>query len=187
MTDHLSIDEVALHLDGRLPSSEQARVDRHLASCDECRAELVALARALRTAPRRKRWYVPVGIAAAAAAAVALLVWPRPWNDRLPDYREPAVTTTTAPVALAPRGSISSVPRLVWSRVPHADRYRVTMFDTAGVVLWESPSTDTSIALPNTLHLRPRTPYFWQVQAETGFDRWIKSDVTEFVIRPSRP
>ena len=176
MTAHLSVDDVALHLDGRLSASEQSRVDQHLAECDECRAELVALSGVLRTTRRKTRWYLPVG-AVAAAAVIALLL--RPGSEDQPDYREPAVTTTPAPVGIAPRGTTSGVPRLVWTRVPHAERYRLTLFDSTGTVLWESQSTDTSIALPG---LRSGVRYFWQVQAETGFKRSIKSDMIEFVL-----
>ncbi len=178
MTEHLTVDEVALHLDGRLTPPAQARADQHLAECPDCRAELVALSGVLRRDRGRRRWLKPVATVAALAAAAIVLFIIMPGTPE-PTYREPAITTTPAPVGITPRGPTTGVPRLVWTRVPHADRYRLTLFDSTGSVLWESQTTDTSAALP-VLH--PRSRYFWQVEAETGFHRSIKSDVMEFVL-----
>jgi len=183
MTDHLSAEDLASHLDGVLPPGERTRVDQHLAECHECRAELIAASRVLRTKPGRRRWFIPTTIAAAAAAAV-LVLWRSGTDDTFPpQYREPAVSTTPAPIGLAPRGVTAAPVRLIWTRVPHAERYRLTVFDSTGAVLWESQTTDTSIAVPRSVQLRPRAPYFWQVEAQTSWNRSIKSDVVEF----SRP
>ncbi|HEY7193219.1 MAG TPA: zf-HC2 domain-containing protein [Gemmatimonadales bacterium] len=176
MTEHLTVDEVALHLEGRLPGADQSRVDRHLTECAECRAELVALSRVLRRNRGRRRWLTPAAALAVAAAAVLLFIIIPSTPE--PSYREPAVSTTPAPVAITPRGPSRGVTRLVWTRVPHADRYRLTVFDSSGTVVSESQTTDTSAAMP-VLHSGTR--YFWQVEAETGFHRSIKSDVIEFV------
>jgi hypothetical protein len=181
MNEHSSSADIAAYLDGVLAPQDRARVEQHVAECDDCRSELIAVSRVLSTIPRRRRWYVPAGIAAA-AAAVALLVWPGLPADRQPSFREPAVTTTPAPIGIVPRGRTAGTPQLVWTRVPHAEHYRLTVFDSSGTVLWESPSTDTSIALPRTIGLRPGIHYFWQVEAETGFNRSVKSDVIEFVL-----
>jgi putative zinc finger protein len=186
MTEHFGSDDVAAYLDGVLSSAERARVEQHLADCDECRAELIALSRVLRTRPSRRRRYVLVG-AAAAAAVVALLMWPESWQTPAsPNYREPAVSTTPAPIGLAPRGATAAAPRLVWTRVPYAARYRLTLFDTTGTVIWESQSPDTSVALPTTLRLRPGIRYFWQVEAQTSWNRWIRSDAVQFMLDPTR-
>lgn len=182
MTGHLDVADAAAYLDGTLAPTARARVEQHLAGCETCRGELIAVSRVIRTRPDRRRWYVPAGIAAAAAIAF-LLIWPR---SDVPsgNYREPAVSTTVAPVGIAPRGPSAAAPRLVWTRVPHAQRYRLTVFDSAGSVMWESQSGDTAMAFPKTVRLRPGVTYFWQVEAETGFSRWIRSDVVEFMIRP---
>jgi hypothetical protein len=180
MREHLSVDDVSLHLDGVLSPSEQARVERHLADCDECRAELIALSQLLRTRPHRRRWLVPVGLAAAAVAALVIIGPRLSEQPPVPTYREPAVSTTPAPIGIAPRGPSAAPIRLIWTRVPHAERYRLTVFDSTGLVIWESQATDTSVALPGTVRLHPRVPYFWQVEAQTSWNRWITSDVVEF-------
>jgi Putative zinc-finger len=186
--DHVESGEVAAYLDRALSPSDRSRVEEHLADCDVCRAEVIEVARLLRTHPRRRGWYVPIGVAAA-AAAVLLLVWPRPLEEPPlpPNYREPVVTTTAAPSAIAPRGAIVAASRFVWTAVPHADRYRLTVFDETGSVLWESQTSDTTAALPASIRLQRGASYFWKIEAQTGWNRWAGSDLIEFSLGPLRP
>ena len=186
-SSHLSPGDVAAYVDGVLPPPERSRVEAHLADCDACRTELVAVAR-LPRARRRRHWYVPLGLAA--AAALLVFVWPRsaekvPMSP--PNYREPVVTTTVAPLIIAPRGATTAPRRLVWTSVPHADRYRMTLFDATGAVLWESQTSDTTATIPAMIGLRPGASYLWQVAAQTGWNRWVASDLIDFSLRSSRP
>ncbi len=187
--DHLDSGEVAAYLDNALAPADRARVEAHAAACDDCRRELIEAARVLRTAPRRLRWYVPAGVAAAAAAAVFLMVWSGPVEapPGLSGLREPALTTRIGPAAVAPRGVTSEVARLVWTSVPHADRYRLALYDDTGRIVWETQTTDTSASLPDSIRLRPRATYLWKVEAQTGWNRWVASDLVEFSIGPLRP
>jgi anti-sigma factor RsiW len=184
--DHLESGEVAAFLDGALPPSDRARVIEHLADCQPCRAEVVEVARLLRSRPRPGRWYLPLGVAAAAAAVALLVLWPRPPEQPAGpgNYREPPVTTTVAPVVIAPKGMSPSPRELVWSGVPHAERYRLTVFDDTGRVLWETQAGDTAVQLPESIRLHPGQPYFWKVEAQTGWNRWVSSDLVEFTLGP---
>ena len=184
---HLESGEVAAYLDNGLAPSARSGVEAHLADCDVCRKEVVDVARLVRARPR-PRWYVPAGAVAAAVAALLLLI-PRAGNDRpeSPDYREPVITTTVAPVAIAPRGVITAAERFIWSSVPHADRYQVAVFDDTGRVLWETQTTDTATVLPDSIRFKPGASYDWKVKAQTSWNRWLSSDLTEFSIRPTRP
>lgn len=186
--DHVDSGEVAAYLDRALSPSDRSRVEEHLADCDVCRAEVIEVARLLRTQPRRRGWYVPIGVAAAAAAAL-LLVWPRSAEEPPlpPTYREPVVTTTAAPSAIAPRGAIVAAPTFVWTRVPHADRYRLALFDDTGRVVWETETTDSAVVLPDRSRLKKGGSYFWKVEAQTGWNRWVGSDLVEFSLRSPRP
>jgi len=186
---HLESGEVAAYLDGALAPSERTGVEAHLADCDACRREVVEVASLVRARPSPRRWYLPVG--AVAAAALLLLIL-RPWQDgvRPPDYREPVITTTVAPVGVVPSGAITTAERLIWTSVPHADRYQVDVFDSTGRVLWETQTSDTATAFPDSirrLRLQPGAPYHWKVRAQTSWNRWVSSDLVEFSIRARRP
>jgi hypothetical protein len=145
----------------------------------------VAVAR-LVSKPARSRWYMPAFAAAVAAAAVLLFVVRAPTDDRHPPLtREPMISSTVAPAAVAPRGVITAVPTLTWTSVPHADVYRLTLFDDAGRSLWETQTADTTAAIPATIPLREHASYFWKVEAQTGWNRWVASELIEFSIGPA--
>lgn len=186
--EHLTGGEVAGYLEGTLPSSDRSRVAAHLVACDECCSELIEVAQLLRKQPRRRTrraiWYATAGVAA--AAGLLILVVPLKQPPASPGYREPVVTTTMGPVILAPRGT-TAARMVVWTAVPHAERYRLTLFDATGTVIWESQVSDTSATLPTTIELRPSATYFSQVEAQTGWNRWVKSDLVEFSVTSPRP
>jgi hypothetical protein len=187
---HLRPDEVAAYADEGLPADVRAQLQAHMATCAECRAEVadvITIAGPVRQIQRANR---PVWIAAAAAAAVVLLlVWPRGGNElREPQHREAPVTATVAPRAVAPIGTVDSAPVLVWSSVPYADNYRVRLFDREGSVIWERETADTVSSPPGALRLRAGASYYWRVEARTGFDRVVSSELIEFTLRSgSRP
>ncbi|MGZ6564792.1 MAG: zf-HC2 domain-containing protein [Solirubrobacteraceae bacterium] len=184
---HLENDEVAAYLDRALPLSDRRRVEEHLADCDVCSAEVVEVARLLQTRPRRQSWYLPLGVTAA-AAALLLLYWPRAAEGpAASNYREATVNTTVAPVVIAPRGATIGAPKFAWIGVPHADRYRLMVFDGTGRVVWEGQTSDTIAVFPETIALQQETPYFWKVEAQTGWKRWVGSDLVEFNVGPPRP
>jgi hypothetical protein len=186
--DHLDSGEVAAYLDRVLSPPNRSRVEAHLADCDVCRADVIEVVRLLRRRPRRRGWYVPVGVAAA-AAAVLLLVWPRPAEEPEPPpvYREPVVTMTVAPSVIEPRGATIAAPRFIWTEVPHADRYRLTLFDDTGRVVWETQTGDTAAGLPESVRLQRGASYFWKIEAQTGWNRWVGSDLVEFWLGPPHP
>jgi len=185
---HLESAVVAAYLDGTLPPSDRVRVEAHALQCDECRHELIEVARLLRTRPRRGRWYLPVGLAAAAAVLALVVLWPRPAQDvESPEYREPAVTTTVAPSVVAPRGVIDAARMLVWTGVPHADRYRLTLFDREGRLVWETQTSDTTALVPDSIRFQPGASYLWKVEAQTSWNRWVSSELVEFSIGRPRP
>lgn len=185
---HLTSGELAAYLDRALPAEERDRAEAHFAECQSCRAELVGAARLLQRVPRVVRWYLPAGVAA--AAALVLMFAPVrhaaiPNAGSASTFREPGVTSVAAPSAIAPRGHAPSVRAFVWSRVPQADHYRLTVVDANGSVLWETQTADTSAVTPVSFPLIPGASYFWKVDAQTRWDRWVASELVEFsVVRP---
>jgi hypothetical protein len=182
---HLEADEIAAYVDGAAAGDARVAIQAHLAACAECRAEVAEVLPIVRTLPRTRPVRRQIWIPAAVAAALALL-WTGPRMLREPaieEHREEAVTMTVAPRAVAPVGAVGSATVLVWSSVPSADRYRARLFDSDGTVIWEHETGDTIAALPSAVALRPRLPYYWKVEAHTGFDRWAASDLIEFMVR----
>lgn len=183
------LDELAVadFVDGALSGERRATVMSHVAACAHCRsmikatAALVADESVTREIPRergRSRVWGSVALGAAvAAAAIVLMVLPR---DHEPTLREPAVTSAIAPIALTPRGAVSDVGEFVWSRVSTAERYRLRLHRADGSVVWSAETTDSSVALADSIRLVPREAYFWRVEAQTEWPRWVVSEMTEF-------
>jgi len=179
---------VADFVEGRLSPESRAPVVAHLLTCARCRSVVKATAAAPNTPERRwPRWPVPLGLAA--AAALVLLLMPRGDDNPSPGLREPTVTSTIAPVPIAPApgASVTRVDRLAWSSVPGAERYRLRLYDREGSTLWTVETADTSAALPDSVRLLPRVPYFWRVEAQAEWMRWAASDLVSFqVVDPRR-
>lgn len=198
------LDELAIadFVEGRLGPEARAPVVAHLLTCAGCRAAVRAPGRLLSDAavaaevsraarsPGARRWHkwsLPLG--ADAAAALLLFLWPRMGDDNgsTPHLRESAITSTIAPVPIAPLASVARVDRLVWSAVPGAERYRVRLYDGEGSVLWMVETADTVQALPVSVVLSPSVPYFWRVEAQTEWRRWTASDLVEFRVGEAEP
>ncbi len=188
----LSEDTTAALSEGSLDAAARAPALAHLADCAACRLAVASVTRVLmnkeveRAAvgadPRQRRWRL-AAIPVAAAALLVVLLWSRPMDDGAP-HRAPAITTVRAPTPLAPAGAVSPPATLMWTAVPLADRYRVTVFDASGDVVFETQVADTLARLPDAFRVVPGQPYLWKVEARIGFDRWVSSDLTPFTVGP---
>jgi hypothetical protein len=68
--------------------------------------------------------------------------------------------------------------------VDGADRYRLTLFDSDGEVLWKSTTPDTVLDLPESVVLIPGSRYLWRLEARVGWDMWEASELIDFEIAP---
>lgn len=185
-------DMIAGLADGSLAPEQRRSVLPHVASCARCRGAVASIARALAdpavarelAAPSGRRWYriaVPL-----AAAAVLLLLLVSPADDRSSTHRGSPPPPATTPVPRSPVGAVANVDDLRWSPVAGADRYRVTVFDATGRVVYAAEGPDTLVAFPDSITLVPGGAYLWKVDARTGFDRWAPSELAEFKIAAPR-
>ncbi|HEV8380296.1 MAG TPA: hypothetical protein VGQ29_01845 [Gemmatimonadales bacterium] len=192
--DCLPDDVIAALADGSLAPDLRASALPHVASCARCRGAVASVARALAdpvvsrevsVSSRRRQWYritVPL-----AAAAVLLLLLSSPAGDRSPVHRGPPLPPpATTPVPRSPLGAVAAVDDLRWSPVAGADRYRVTVFDATGRVMYASEVSDTVVLFPDSVLLVPGAAYLWKVDARTGFDRWAGSELVEFRVAGPR-
>ncbi len=187
-------DTIAALAEGRLDREVRAEVLPHVAACARCRAAVASVAQALADpavsseiaaleAPSRGT-LVRLGRVALPLAAAVLLVmvsWPPRLDDDAPVHRAPTITAAAAPTAVSPVGAVASASRLVWTRTVGADRYRVTLFDAEGSVVYEMVLADTAVVLPDTVVSAGRL-YLWKVEGRTGVDRWVPSELVQFSV-----
>lgn len=182
---------IAALAEGALDDTARAAALPHLAECPRCRAAVASVTRALgdpsvareiATLRGGRQRLFRIGIPAAAAAIILLVAMPRP-NDELALHRAPTITAVSSPVPMSPVGIVAGADILRWSSVSGADRYRTTLFDDAGAVVYETQTADTVVGLPDSVHLTPSRSYLWKVEARTGWGRWSASELIEFSIR----
>src|SRR3989449_1173090 len=192
--DCLQDDVIGAFAEGSLAPDLRATVLPHIATCVRCRGAVASVARALAdpavarelvVSPTDRRWYriaVPL-----AAAAVLLLLLASPGDDRSPVHRgPPPPAPATTPIPRSPVGAVAAVNALRWSPVAGADRYRVTVFDATGGVVYAAEGSDTVVAFPDSAALVPGASYLWKVDARTGFERWAAAELGEVPLAAPR-
>lgn len=118
------------------------------------------------------------------AAAVALLVLIRPAPRREHGPHRSAIAAAPAPRAVWPQGAVHEARHLAWTPVEGADRYRVTLYDVDGSVRFETETNDSFALIPDASLPMPGVRYGWTVDARVGFDRWVRSLLVQFTVRP---
>jgi hypothetical protein len=128
------------------------------------------------------------GLAAAAALFIAVRVLPSngPGAETSAALRHATIDVAHASVPVAPRGEVRHVDAMVWTSVPHADLYRVSIFNSQGQVVWEAEVSDTTATPPVELLQQSSGELRWRVKARTSFDQWIDSDFAEFSLKRDR-
>jgi hypothetical protein len=182
---HLTEVEVVAYLGHELTDESLRRVELHLVMCAQCRDEIVET-REILGQPRRSRWPVLAPVAAA-AAVVLLVVWVGNDGTTSQTHRDPPTAAVVAPSPIAPIGTATAVSDMVWSQSGSADNYRLTLFDAEGLVVWRATTTDTQLAIPDSVELQPGRLYLWTVEGRVGFDVWESSALTEFRVRVRGP
>jgi hypothetical protein len=193
ISQHLSSAQVADLLDELLDPGDRDSVITHLSTCAECRHEVAELHLALsRTDERRRRARWVAGAAIAAAAVVAFVTIPRITSG--PVLREnPSSTRTSTSAVESPAQirivqpsdstAVSSAVSFTWRPAGTDASYLITVQDGAGVVIWLKTTSDTSTALPETVRLASKTPYFWSVDARLADGSSASSGFHPFTTR----
>jgi hypothetical protein len=200
----LDDETIAALAEGTRDAAIRTAAVAHLANCARCRAAVASVARAvadpsiareITSLGRSRRRVLAIGLPIAAAAVLLVIALPRAsekssgislsscCSNGSSAHRAPTITAVSSPALLAPVGIVAAAPTLRWSSVAGADRYRTTLFDHAGAVLYETQTTDTVIALPDSVRFSTDRSYLWKVEARTGWGRWSSSELIEFSIR----
>ncbi len=189
----LDDETIASLAEGSIDADARPAAMAHLARCARCRLAVASVARALADpavareisrprGARRRVWHVAIPVAA--AAILLLLALPSRDDDGVaPPHRAPTIAAVSSPVLMSPVGIVAGAETLRWTAVAGADQYRVTLFDAAGAVVYETQTADSAVVLPNSVSLVPGPSYLWKVEARTGWGRWSASELIEFSIR----
>lgn len=210
-TPHLNESDLMCLAEGGGGAPEQIA---HLAACVHCRGELSSLSslfsdpqieaeirraeapRALAAARSRQVAFRAGSlITLAAAAALLFVVWPHNQPLSAParqavgpsPHRAPTITVSGAPIPTSPIGDIEARPAFKWSWIAGADRYRLTLYNESGEVIFESQVVGTTLTLPDSVITVPGRSYVWQVEGRNGVDRWTPSELVEFRIVARAP
>jgi anti-sigma factor RsiW len=192
---------VAAFVDGRAEGGERATIIEHLVECRACRSQVAEVSAALHdpaiagelrpAAPgageKWQRWRAR-GTAFVGVAAVLLLfvMLREPLTDDPASaaFRDDPATAGATPRIIGPLESAAASTRFVWTSVIGANQYRVTVFAMDGRVVWETQTADTVVTPPSPSPLVSGERYLWQVAAQTDFDRWSNSALTELRVVP---
>ena len=191
---------------GELGADERERALGHVARCAECGRILRALTRLDREAravdptvpgvlsvppgaPTRRRGWFWGGLAAAAAAVVAVGLLARPLATPPAglDAEVRSGAQSDRPVPVAPRGTQAKAPEAFsWERRSGVRGYRVELLDEAGETLWRSEQVGGArLSWPESVPAAPGG-YHWRVVAvleERG--ETVASPLVSFQIRGS--
>jgi hypothetical protein len=193
---HLQAIDIAAFVNGTVDAPTRSRVVAHLNVCRECRDEIMDASQIASTLPARRHWRLPVTGFAIAAGLLLIVILPKVGKrgasesfKRAPSAVGPVLRrdtgtgdTVRVPTPVTPRETVDRVDRMVWSTVAGALRYRVRLYDDNSDVLWSAITTDTVAYLPNSIRLRRRRTYFWNVEASMDWERWISSELVAFTL-----
>ena len=183
-TRHITDHDFARYLDRGLSSGEREKIEGHLADCAECRSEMRAIARLLRSRKNRKRWYL--GSPLIAAAALVLLFVANPFSTSPPGeptLRGPPDAGNRLISAFDPADGATigrDALTFVWSAIQPDVRYHITLTNARGEDLWRAETTDTSVTVSVDVNLVPGESYFWYVDALLLDGRSVTSGTRRF-------
>ncbi len=186
---HLTPEEVSAYLAGQVPESRRSSMEEHLATCDQCRKDLVA-ASSLGGGRRRGRRATLALIPLAAAAILAAVIFlpqapPTPAADSGPRLRSQESQAASTITALAPSpGRAVPVSGITfrWNSAGEGAFYKLTVTDPGGEVVWTASTADTALTLSgaDAGRLAAGETYFWYVDALLPGARTATTGIQEF-------
>jgi len=181
---------VAAYVERRLDDEERAVAEAHLATCADCRREVVEVSRLLLKRRRASQLLPAAGIAAAAViafvAGVSLIGGPAK-PDSVRPIRAPAESPAPVLTAVEPAPDVSlSVGndiRFVWKASEAGSTYKLTVVDESGEPVWSAETSDTVTLLPAEDGPDRPGKYFWFVDALASDGSTLTSGARRFSLR----
>jgi hypothetical protein len=191
LTEHPSSEDVAAYLGDALAPEAGDAVEEHLAACRDCRQEVSAARRLLRTTRTRKPLVWSVPLAAAAVLAILLVsraLGPKSLGDEPLRSEQGSAGDAEATIGiLTPaEGDTIGTGAVVfsWRAEPGAPLYHLSLTDASGRAVWTGESSDSTLTLPVTVSLDRGRTYFWTVDALSADGRSLTTRNHRFVTRP---
>ena len=189
---HLTSEELAAYIDGRLDPAQAARIESHMADCAACRADLVATRPLVEEASlrvHRGRSYIPrrgaAWLAAAAVIAIAFLpMLQHAFGSRGSNAQVRATQTSRTTIeVVSPRTAPVDAESVVfaWRPVAGASTYRLTLTDSSGEPLFGGSTAETTFAAAARAKLHRGSHYLWYVDALTSDGRTVSSGIRSFM------
>lgn len=188
-TDHLSPETVAAWLDHRLGDEARAAAAAHLASCADCRQEIVEL-QALLAEPSflrsPRRILYPLAAAAAVMLAIGIPAARSAWFGPPPalvNRTQPGASARLMAISPVADAALDGTPTFSWHAADAGSRFKLTLVDEQGATLWSVDTGDTVVALPREIALVSGRTYFWYVDALGADGRSMTSGAQRFTVR----
>jgi len=186
-SEHLSPDRVAAYVDGALSLAARQIVELHLANCEECRHEVAEVVSLVRRFGRRRRFYITLPVAAA-AAILLLAVLPSHVDERLAPTLRTGVDEGVLVVTVVAPASGDSLPLdaigFAWRSFAPDAQYNMLLTTAEGSEVWRISTRDTSAAPPRDLGLMPGQTYFWYVDALLPDGSTATTGIRRFTVGP---
>jgi len=189
-SQHPDSEAIAAYLGDALEVLERSAMEAHLAECLACRREVTGARRLVRSGARaaRRRVFLPLAAAALLVAGVGLAIRsPAPDASRFRASEDRSARLPGDLLALAPTDGATVEGRdltFVWSSVPGAPLYRLTLTDAGGRGVWEWDTADTLARLPDQIALAHGAVYFWYVDAADALGGSITTGTNRLKVAP---
>lgn len=164
---HMNELQIAAYLDRGLSIPDRDRLEEHLATCSECRANVLEAQALVARVRRPRKTFYGIGLIAVAAAMLLMI---RPIS-KSPDTNTTSPLTRDIPttgqiLGYAPTGEVPvRAVRFAWAPVAGVMTYRLTVSAADGTPVWSTSINDTLAILPESIPLRSDNRYYWVVDA----------------------
>ena len=189
---------IAEYFDGVIPEQERLELERHLADCRYCQAQIgmlnrqqdetlaaqvpehaLAAAKALgKTVSGPRQWKAPAW-AAAALVLLGVFFLSEQWQPDPPEFRQ--LRNIERPEFRMevkwpePGQAIRTGAPIRWTRFPEGSHYTVYVLSDAGDVLWTEHLQDNEWALRREMGLNADNDLYFRVEAELPDGRTVSS------------
>jgi hypothetical protein len=176
-------EQISALVERQSSEAERLALLDHVMSCRACLKEFELLRAIRAAAPRARRSYRVLAIAATVfLMAGATLVWSTVLRDGQPTDIPRSVSAQLTLVSPVEGATVSAPVRFVWEPVAGASDYEVQVFDAEGIVVFSSTITATTVPLEMEASLAAGE-YRWLVLAEMQDGGQVRAAARRFQVQ----